>query len=176
MPGMDTLPGWMMPLLGALAALLVLLVLAQALLPRMSGQPVARGPAARAARAKLSAAVARGSDTKRSADERAQAFVEAGREALTQLGRPRLAARYAHYALELAPAHDEVVRFAIDAMTAGKRWVGLERALWIALDRASDDATFELARVALAKLYAGALHRPERARVLEGLRRGGVAS
>lgn len=165
MPALETLPSWMMPLLAVLAGLTVVLVIAQALLPLLR-----RTPDAPAARARLSAAVARGSDKSAPAADRARAFVEAGREALA-LKRPGLAARYARYAHDLAPAEPAVVSFVIEAMTAAKRHVGLERALWISLDRAVDDASFETARAALRRVYDGPLRRPERGRVLAGLRR-----
>lgn len=170
MPGVESLPPWMTPMLVGLAALLVVLVVVQAVLP------VLRAPGGRASRVKLSAAVARGSDAKRPAAERARAFVEAGREALEGQRRPRLAARYAQHALALAPGEADVVAFAVHALGAAKRHVGLERALWISLDRASDDTTFEAARAALAALYEGPLKRPERARVLAGLRRAASGS
>jgi len=165
MPVVESLPDWMTPLLVGLAVLLVLLVIVQAVLP------VVRAPGGRAAQAKLSAAVARGSDAKLPAVERARALAHARRQALEGLKRPRLAARYAQHALGLAPGEADVVAFAVRAMGAAKRHVGLERALWISLDRAVDDATFEAARVALVALYEGPLKRPERARVLAGLRR-----
>jgi hypothetical protein len=167
MPELVSLPPWMMPLLAALAGLLALLVVVQGLLPVLR-----RPPGAPAARARLSAAVARGSDATQPAAERARAFVEAGREARDALQRPRLAARYAHHAHALAPGQLDVVAFAVSTMRAARRHVGLERALWISMDRAADDATFEAARSALVALYEGPLKRPERARVLAGLRRG----
>jgi hypothetical protein len=166
MPGVETLPTWTMPLLAVLAGLTVVLVIVQAVLPL-----IRRTPDAPAARARLSAAVARGSDKSAPAPDRARAFVEAGREALA-LKRPGLAARYARYAHDLAPAEPPVVAFVIEAMTAAKRHVGLERALWVSLDRAVDDVSFEAARAALCRVYDGPLRRPERARVLAGLRRG----
>jgi hypothetical protein len=169
MPGLESLPPWMMPLLAALAILLVALVIVQGLLPVLR-----RPPGAPQARARLSAAVARGSDTSKPAEERARAFVDAGKEARDALHRPRLAARYAHHAHALAPGDPDVVGFVITTMRAAKRHVGLERALWVSLDRAADDATFETARAALATLYEGPLKRPERARVLKGLRRNGA--
>ncbi|GAB4210377.1 MAG: hypothetical protein OHK0013_30980 [Sandaracinaceae bacterium] len=171
MPELDTLPSWMTPLLAVLAGLFVLLVIVQAVLPSLrpaSGK--------RAARARLSAAVARGSDTTAPAATRALAFVEAGREALGTLKRPGLAARYARYAHDLAPADAEVVSFAIEAMTAARRHVGLERLLWVTLDRTDDDACFDRALAALRRLYEGPLARPERARVLTGLTRASRAS
>jgi hypothetical protein len=165
MPVIETLPGWMMPLLAVLAGLLVVLVIVQAVLP------VLRVPGGRAVRARLSAAVARGSDKSAPAKVRALAFVEAGREALT-LKRPGLAARYARYAHDLTPTEAEIVSFTIEAMTAAKRHVGLERLLWVTLDRTDDDACFARALAALCALYEGPLRRPERARVLAGLTRG----
>ena len=160
----------MMPLLAALAILLAALVVVQGLLPILR-----RPPGAPAARARLSAAVARGSDKTRPAPERARAFVDAGKEARDALHRPRLAARYAHHAHALAPGDPEVVAFVIATMRAAKRHVGLERALWVSLDRAADDATFESARTALMALYEGPLKRGERSRVLRGLRRAGAS-
>lgn len=166
MPAFDSLPSWMMPLLAVLAVLVVALVILQGVLPAMR-----RPPGGRQARARLSAAVARGTDTKRPITERASAFVEAGREARDALHKPRLAARYAHYAHELAPGDPSVVAFTIEVMRLAKRHVGLERALWLSLDRAKDDATFESARAALITLYEGPLKKAERARVLAHLSR-----
>jgi hypothetical protein len=159
-----------MPLLAVLAGLLVALVIIQALLPGL--RPASGG---RTARARLSAAVARGNDKSAPASVRAHAFVEAGREALEGLNRPGLAARYARLAHDLAPTEVEVVSFAIEAMTAARRYVGLERLLWVTLDRTDDDACFARALAALRALYQGPLRRPERARVLSALTRGARA-
>ncbi len=171
MPVLETLPSWMTPLFAVLAGLLVLLVILQAVLPL-----VRPAPGGRAARARLSAAVSRASDKTAPPEARALAFVEAGREALGGLRRTGLAARYAHHAHELAPALPEVVAFTIEAMRAAKRHVGLERALWVSLDRAGDAASFEAARAELRALYDGPLKRPERARVLAGLGRAPSAA
>jgi hypothetical protein len=171
MPALEALPPWMMPLLAVLAILVVALVVLQGFLPALR-----RPTGGRQARARVSAAVARGTDTQRPITERASAFVEAGREANDALRKPRLAARYAHYAHELAPGDPTVVAFTIEAMRLAKRHVGLERALWLSLDRAADDTTFETARAALVALYDGPLKRPERARVLAKLERAATAT
>ncbi len=166
MPGLDSVPTWMMPLLAVLAILVVVLVILQGVLPALR-----RPRGGRQARARVSVAVARATDASRPIAERARAFLEAGREARDALHKPRLAARYAHYAHELAPGDPDVVAFTIEIMRTAKRHVGLELALWTSLDRAEDDATFERARAALAALYDGPLKKPERGRVLSKLTR-----
>lgn len=165
MRGLESLPGWVPVALALLSGSLVLVVLGRALLANSNSGSRA------AVRRRLSEAVARGSDASRPTEERARAFVDAGRAALEGLGQPRLAARHATYAHALAPSDRDVVLFLVDAMRRAQRHVGLERALWVTLDRTTDDAVFAIARSALVELYAGPLRRPERARVLGGLRR-----
>ena len=155
---------WMTPALGVLAVLAVALVLLGAVMPLLPSRKKNR-----AVRAKVSAEVSRGTDTTLPKVDRARAFVLAGKEALSGLTKPSLAARYAKYAHDLAPADDAVTAFMIEAMHASKRWVHLERGLWQTLDAARDAAdgpSFAHAHKALIELYEGPLKRPERARVL----------
>jgi hypothetical protein len=155
---------WTTPALGVLAVLAVALVLLGAVVPLLPGRKKHR-----AVHAKVSAEVSKGTDTSLSKIERARAFVRAGEEALQGLKKPSLAARYAKYAHDLAPADEAVTAFMIEAMRASKRWVHLERGLWQTLDAAREaksEAAFAQAHAALIALYEGELKRPERARVL----------
>lgn len=156
---------WVAPLLASLAVLLVALVAARGILPIFTFSP-----AKREARARMSAAATRAKDAESSLEERASALLVAGREA-RELGDRRAAFRFARAAHELAPGDPEVIAFAVATMQWVRRSVVLERMLWQSLDRAADDAAFERARDALVTLYRGALLRPERARVLEGMTR-----
>lgn len=155
---------WTTPALGVLAVLAVALVLLGAVVPLLPGRKKHR-----AVHAKVSAEVSKGTDASLPKVERARAFVRAGEEALRGLKKPSLAARYAKYAHDLAPADEAVTAFMIEAMRAAKRWVHLERGLWQSLDAAREsraDAVFTQANQALIALYEGELKRPERARVL----------
>ncbi len=165
MVGLETPSPWLAPTLVVLATLLVLLVVARGLLPLVG----LSGPA-RAARSRIGEALGRGEDASRAASERALAYVEAGREALALQDR-RSAARFARRAHGLDPAEPDVIALVIEAMWAARRYGALERALWASLDRARSEAGFERARRGLVRLYEGPLRRPERGRVLAGLRR-----
>lgn len=144
-------------LIGA-AALFVLFAIARAMLPRT---PRAERRKAQAAH---SAAVSEGSDEKRSPKERAAALVRAGRLALEELGRPRLAARHAEWAHRLAPTDPEVIRLASAAFPRARRLRALERLLWLSAE--AEEPTRH-ALDALIALYEGPMKRPERARALK---------
>jgi len=162
---MPTDSSWMTPLLGVLAVLVVVLILLGAVAPLLPNRKRQR-----AVHVRVSAEVSKGTNTSLSVLERAQAFVRAGQEALSGLKKPSLAARYAKYAHDLAPADEAVTTFMIEAMRASKRWVHLERGLWQTLDATREQAStrqaFRHAHAALIDLYEGPLKRPERARVL----------
>ena len=155
----------MTPALGVLAVLTVALVLLGAVMPLLPSRKKQR-----AVHARVSAEVSKGTDASLSKLERARAFVRAGQEALGAMKKPSLAARYAKYAHDFAPADEAVTTFMIDAMRASKRWVHLERGLWQTLDATREDSSnaqaFAHAHAALIELYEGPLKRPERARVL----------
>lgn len=156
---------WMTPMLGVLAVLVVALVLLGAVTPLLPSRKKKR-----AVHARVSAEVSKGTDASLTSLERARAFVRAGQEALSGLHKPSLAARYAKYAHDLAPADEAVTTFMIEAMRASKRWVHLERGLWQTLDATREQTStrhaFQHAHAALIELYEGPLKRPERARVL----------
>lgn len=118
----------------------------------------------KAARTKLSAAVSRGTDEKRPASERSTALVEAGRIALEELKRPRLAARHAEWAHRIAPTSPAVIELLIDALPRARRLHALERLLWSSAD--AEGTEDDHARRALIRLYEGPMKRPERARAL----------
>ena len=148
----------------AAALLFALFVVAQGLLPIFGRR------ASRATSAAMSQAIARGSDSTRPAEERAAAFGEAASLALDELGRPRLAARYAAWALREHPADPATIRLAARAMTRARRLRALERLLWRTLDARTEPSAQEAALEALSALYEGPLRAPERARVLARLR------
>lgn len=122
----------------------------------------------RPARFLLSRQVSIASDEGRPAAERAAALVKAGRVALGDLRKPRIAAHHAEWAHRLAPADPDVVTLAIDALGPIRAHARLERLLWISLD-ASEGAARDRVLEALAVLYEGPMHRPERARALRRL-------
>lgn len=123
------------------------------------------------ARLEISRAISVASDTAREPAVRAAALVKAGRAALGELGKARLAAHHAEWAHRLAPAHPDVVALAVDALTPIRAYARLERLLWVSLD-ASEGAARDTALDALAVLYEGPMRRPERARALRRLRDG----
>ncbi len=118
----------------------------------------------KAARTKLSSAVSRGTDEKRSAAERSTALVEAGRIALEELKRPRLAARHAEWAHRLTPTSRAVIDLLSDALPKARRLRALERMLWASAD--AEGSTGDYARAALIRLYDGPMRLPTRARAL----------
>lgn len=147
----------------AAALLFVLFVVGQALLPAIVG----RGRR-REAHARLSAAVARGTDAARAPAERASALRQASEIALAEIRKPRLAIRYAHWADRASPGDAETIAVLARAMTVGRRYRALERLLWRTIDE--HDAARETALDALLALYDGPMRLPERARVLRALR------
>lgn len=146
----------------AAALLFVLFVVGQALLPAILG----RGPR-RAANARLSTAVANGTDTAHSAAERAAALRDASTIALDEIHKPRLAARYARWADQALPGHPETIALLARTMTRAGRHAALEKILWRTLD--AHPEAHDAARDALIALYEGAMRVPERARVLRRL-------
>lgn len=122
------------------------------------------------ARQRMSRSIAEGGDDKRSKEERSRAFLTAGKTALDELGRPRLAARYAEWAHRLTPGDDAVVALLVASMRASKRYHALERLLWVSLDASATPETSP-ARTALEALYEKELGRPERARAIRKLAR-----
>jgi hypothetical protein len=148
----------------AAALLFFLFIATQALLPALAGRK-----ARRAAHSQISNAVARGSDEKRPAPERAAAYREASELALIELHRPRLAVRYALWADKAAPNEAATISLVARAMTRAKKHRALERYLWKALDAAPAGEAHAAAFDALIALYEGPLHGPERARVLRAL-------
>jgi hypothetical protein len=145
------------------AILLVAYVALTAIIPLMR-----KRRATAPARQRMSRSIAEGADDKRSKEDRARAFVTAGKTALDDLGRPRLAARYAEWAHRLTPADPDVVALLVGSMRASKRYHALERLLWVSLD-ASETPRTSPARAALEALYEKELGRPERARALRKL-------
>lgn len=158
-------PEWTPIALGVVAALLVAYVAFAGISPMLR-----RRSATAHARARMSSAIAQGSDAKRSSADRARAFVAAARTALEDLHRPRLAARYAEWAHRLAPGDEDIVALCVSALTASKRYHALERLLWSSLAEAKDVRTSP-ALLALETLYEKNLARPERARALRALSR-----
>lgn len=148
------------------ALVFVVFVVAQVAWPR--GR---KGADRAAAKKKHFDAVSEGSDERRSPAERAASLAQAGRIALEDLRRPRLAARHAEWAHRLAPSSPEVIAIATDAMTAARRLHALERLLW-ASAAASDGAA---AMDALIALYQGPLKLPQRAQALRRWRRDAPA-
>lgn len=146
----------------AAALLFLLFVVGQALLPAI----VRRGPR-RAAHTRLSAAVAKGTDTALAAPERAAALREASTIALDGIQKPRLAARYARWADQALPGHPETIELLARTMARAGRYSALEKTLWRTLD--AHPGAHDAARDALIALYEGPLHAPERARVLRRL-------
>jgi hypothetical protein len=146
------------------ALVFVLFVVAQIARPR--GQD---GEGRAAAKKRHGEAVSAGTDERRSAAERAASLARAGRIALDELHRPRLAARHAEWAHRLAPSSPEVIAIAADAMTAARRFHALERLLWAS---AAADAEGRAALDALIALYRGPMKLPTRAQALERWRRG----
>jgi hypothetical protein len=121
------------------------------------------------ARSAISKAVSVASDEKRSPSERARSLVEAGRKALDELEKPRLAAHHAEWAHRLSPSDPEVIALAVDALRAARAHGRLERLLWTSLDVAADDEVRRCAIDALAALYEGPMRCPERGRALRRL-------
>lgn len=156
-------PEWTPIALGVVAALLVAYVVFMGVVPTMR-----RRQGTAPSRAKMSKAVAEGSDEKRAKPDRARALREAAKIALEDLHRPRLAARYAEWAHRLAPADEEIVPLAVAAFGAARRHAALERLLWSTL-ATSEDARHSPALFALEKLYEKSLRRPERAAALRAL-------
>ncbi len=156
-------PEWTPIALGVVAALLVAYVVFMGVVPTLR-----RRRDTAPSRAKMSKAVAEGSDEKRSKPERARSLREAAQIALEELRRPRLAARYADWAHRLSPGDEEIVPLAVAAFGAARRHAALERLLWSTL-AASKDARRSPALVALEKLYEKSLRRPERAAALRAL-------
>lgn len=159
-------PEWTPIALGVAAALLVAWIVFAGVAPTLR-----RRRDTAPARAKMSRAIAEGSDAKRPAEDRARAFVTAAKTAFEELHRPRLAARYAEWAHRLTPADPAVITLAVNALTASRRYHALERVLWASLAAASDPRTSS-ALPALEKLYEKHLARPERAKALRGLALG----
>lgn len=156
-------PEWTPYALGTVAALLVAYVVFMGIVPTLR-----RRQGTAAARAKMSKAVAEGSDTRRSAEERARALRDAAKIALEELRRPRLAARYTEWSQKLVPGDEAVVPLAVAAFGAARRFAALERLLWSTL-AASKDARHSPALGALETLYEKSLRRPERAAALRAL-------
>lgn len=156
-------PEWTPIALGVVAALLVAYVVFAGVAPMLR-----RRSATAEARARMSGAIAKGSDTKRNEVERAQAFVTAAKTALEELRRPRLAARYAEWAHRLVPGDDEIVALCVASLTAARRYHALERLLWTSLAQAKEPRSSPALR-ALEALYEKQLARPERARALRAL-------
>jgi hypothetical protein len=156
-------PEWTPIALGTVAALLVAYVVFAGIAPMLR-----RRSATADARARMSSAIAQGSDAKRPNVERARAFVAAAKTALEDLRRPRLAARYAEWAHRLAPADEDIVALCVSSLTAARRYHALERLLWASLAEAQDARTSP-ALLALEALYEKHLARPERARALRAL-------
>lgn len=146
----------------AAALLFVLFVVAQALLPALIG----RGKLGEA-NVRLSSTIARATGNADLA-ERAAGLREASTLALTELRRPRLAVRYALWALEAAPGDPANVPVLAAAMMRAKRLRALERHLWELMDE--HPAVLAAAYDALLELYDGPMKTPERARVLRALR------
>jgi hypothetical protein len=163
-------PEWTPIALGIVAALLVAYVVFAGIAPMLR-----RRSATADARARMSSAIAQGSDAKRSSAERARSFTAAAKTALEDLRRPRLAARYAEWAHRLAPDDEEIVALCVSALTAARRYHALERLLWSSLAEARDVRTSP-ALLALEKLYEKHLARPERARALRALAASVTAS
>lgn len=153
---MDEAPQYL--LIGGVVIFLGFVAL-QAMWP-LSGSRVER----KAARAKHSAAVSRGSDASRSEAERATSLVEAGRIAEGELKRPRLAARHAEWAHRLTPTSHAVIDLLFDTLPKARRLRTLERLLWLSAD--AEGSKGDHARQALIRLYDGPLKLPARARAL----------
>lgn len=149
----------------AAACLFVLFVVAQALLPAIAR----RGPR-RELHARLSGAVARGTDRALPATERAAALRDAGEIALAELRRPRLALRYARWADEALPGDPASIALLARAMMRAGRYRALERQLWRSMDAHPEAPAHEAAFDALLALYEGPMKAPERARVLRAMR------
>lgn len=145
------------------AVAFVALVAVRGILPALRARR-----AAAPARLSISRAVSVASDAQRPAAERAAALVEAGRAALGELHKPRLAAHHAEWAHRIAPADPDVVALAIDALTRIRGHARLERLLWVSLDASEGHARARVLE-ALADLYDGPMRRPERARALRRL-------
>lgn len=118
----------------------------------------------KAARDKHSAAVSRGSDKARSEAERSTSLVEAGRIALDELKRPRLAARHAEWAHRLTPTSHAVIDLLLETLPKARRLRALERLLWLSADAEGSKGSH--ARGALIRLYEGPMKLPARARAL----------
>lgn len=153
---MDEAPQYL--LIGGVAIFLGFVAL-QAMWPR-SGSRVER----KAARAKHSAAVSRGSDGSHSEAERSTALVEAGRLAIDELRRPRLAARHAEWAHRLTPTSPAVIDLLLEALPKARRLRALERLLWQSAD--TEGPRGDHARQALIRLYEGPMKLPARGRAL----------
>jgi hypothetical protein len=156
-------PDWTPVALGVVAALLVAYVVFAGVAPLLR-----RRRESAPARARMSRAIAEGSDAARSSSERARAFRAAAKTALEDLRRPRLAARYAEWAHRLDPADPDVIALAVLALTASRRYHALERLLWASLAAASDARTSP-ALAALETLYEKHLARADRAKALRAL-------
>lgn len=150
----------------AAACLFVLFVVAQALLPAI----MRRGPR-KELNARLSSAVARGTDRAQPADVRADALRSAAEIALAELKRPRLALRYARWADEASPGDARNIAVLAQTMMRAGRYRALERQLWRSMDAHPDAPAHDAAFDALLALYEGPMRAPERARVLRGMRR-----
>lgn len=148
-------------------AAFVLLVVVRGVLPALRARRE-RAPA----RLRVSRSVSVGSDERRPKEERVAALLEAGRAALENLERPRLAAHYVEWAHRLAPSDPEVVALAVTALTKARAFPRLERLLWLSLDASEGASARSGAVAALASLYEGPMRRPERARALRRLTSG----
>ncbi len=157
-------PEWTPIALGVAAALLVAWVVFAGIAPMLR-----RRRDTAPARARMSRAIAEGSDARRSAEERARAFTAAAKTALEDLRRPRLAARYAEWAHRLAPSDPAIIGLTVTSLTASRRYHALERLLWTSLAAAGDGARTSPALRALETLYEKHLARPDRARALRQL-------
>ena len=108
-----------------------------------------------------------------SKEERAAVLRKAAEEALAELRRPDLAARWAGRAWRMQREDTESLGLYLRALEAAGRWRTLERLSWRRLATASGEERAELLR-RLADLYEGRLRKPERAEALRALLRDGL--
>lgn len=104
-------------------------------------------------------------------DDRArlEAWLEASRVALEELGRPRLAGSFAVRAAQIDPDSEEAYALMADSFRDAKRYRALERFLWRRLDGPRGPG-YDRAFAELVDLYQGPMHAPERAHALEAMR------
>ncbi|HJL05476.1 MAG TPA: hypothetical protein RMH85_30170 [Polyangiaceae bacterium LLY-WYZ-15_(1-7)] len=129
-----------------------------------------RDPDAADARRRLGDARQRARQADKHSEARADAYLEAARIALDDLGRPRLAASYARRADRARPERTEGLRLVVRAMRRAERHRALERLLWRRLDEVDlEGERAERIFAELQRLYEGPLRRPAQARVLRQL-------